>query len=304
MNRRLFLKSLAAAGAAAAAAGRAIPARAQDLPAQDFPDLVAVRGDDAALMYQRAMAALGGLERFVGRGQKVLVKPNMAWARDPDSAANTSPALVSAVIANCLALGASKVSVFDNTCDNWRSAYAESGLESAARSAGAEVAPANQEGYFQRIEVPGAERLESISYHELYLEADVVINVPVLKHHSGADMTAAMKNLMGAIWDRYALHRGSLDRTIPEMLLHKRPALHIVEARRVMLTGGPRGRGDSRYLAARMLMASTDPVALDAAGARILAEHGVPAPGYIARAAEMGLGRADLDRIAIQRLAV
>ena len=109
------------------------------------------------------------------------------------------------------------------------------------------MAPANEEGYFQRVEVPGAERLKTVSFHELYLEADVIVNVPVLKHHGGGRMTAALKNLMGAVWDHYALHRNGLDETIPEMFLYRKPSLNIVEARRVMLSGGPSGRGDSRY---------------------------------------------------------
>ncbi|MDR2455800.1 MAG: DUF362 domain-containing protein [Deltaproteobacteria bacterium] len=300
MNRRGFLKSLAAA-AALGALGRPLGVNGQAL-AQDYPDLVAVRGTDAALMYEKAMAALGGLGRFVSKGHKVLIKPNMGWAVPPEAAANTSPELVTAIIKNALALGASKVSVFDNTCDNWRGAYSRSGLEDAAKAAGAEVAPANEEGYFQKVTVNGAEILKTVSLHELYLEADVIINVPVLKHHGGARMTAALKNLMGAVWDRYALHRGGLDQAIPEMHIYKPPTLNIVEARRVMLSGGPRGHGDSRYLSAQMLLASTDPVAVDAASARIISEAGISAPGYIARAAAIGLGTADLEKINIQRL--
>ena len=305
MNRRGFLKSMAAV-AALGALGNPLAAKGGFLSgtalAQDFPDLVAVRGTDATLMYQKAMAALGGLGRFVGKGQKILVKPNMGWAVPPEAAANTSPELLVAIIKNALELGASKVSVFDNTCDNWRGAYSRSGLEDAAKGAGAQVAPANEEGYFQKVEITGAERLKTISYHELYLEADVIINVPVLKHHGGAKMTAALKNLMGAVWDRSALHRNGLDQTIPEMFLYKKPALNIVEARRVMLSGGPRGHGDSRYLSAQMILASTDPVAVDAASARIIGDAGISAPGYIARAEAMGLGTANLDSLNLQRL--
>ncbi|MDR1657226.1 MAG: DUF362 domain-containing protein [Deltaproteobacteria bacterium] len=304
MNRRFFLKSLAAA-AAAASLGRPWSPPNHALAAEDiFPDLVAVKGADVRLMYQRAMTALGGLERFVSQGQKVLIKPNMGWAMEPSTAANTSPALLTALIENSLALGASKVSVFDNTCDNWRSAYSRSGLEQAAKDAGAEVAPANQESYYQKVSLAGATSLPSASFHELYLEADVIINVPVLKHHGGARMTAALKNLMGAVWDRGAMHRNGLDTTIPELFLNKKPALNIVEAQRVMLTGGPRGRGDSKYLAAGLLLASADPVAVDAASARIIAEAGITTPAYIDHASKLGLGKSDLSQVNIQRLTV
>jgi uncharacterized protein (DUF362 family) len=255
-------------------------------------------------MYDRAMEAIGGLGRFVSKGQKVLIKPNMGWAVAPSLAANTSPELLSYLIKNALALGAGKVSVFDNTCDNWRSAYSRSGLEEAATAAGAEVAPANSERYFQKVNLPGQTKLEDVSYHELYLEADVIINVPVLKHHGGARMTAALKNLMGAVWDRSALHWRGLDQCIPELFLYKKPDLNIIDAQRVMLTGGPRGHGDSKYLAANMLLASADPVAIDSACARILTESGISEPSYIEKAASIGLGNSNLSQLSVQRLTV
>jgi uncharacterized protein (DUF362 family) len=255
-------------------------------------------------MFDKSLTALGGLERFVKKGQTVLIKPNMAWAVAPEGAANTNPALIAHIIKNVLNLGAKRVYVYDNTCDNWNDAYRLSGLEKAATEAGATVAPAHQEGYYQKVEVPGAEYLKTIQYHELYLEADAIINVPVLKHHGGAKMTAALKNLMGAIWDRRPLHRQGLDETIPEMFLYKKPTLHVVDAARVMLNGGPRGYGDSRYLASQMLVVSPDPVAADAACAKIVEAAGLRVPDYIARAAKIGLGEADLTKLNVQRLVV
>jgi uncharacterized protein (DUF362 family) len=255
-------------------------------------------------MFDRALTALGGLSRFVKSGQTVLIKPNMAWAVGPEVGANTNPLLISHMIKNVLNIGAKKVYVFDNTCDNWASAYRESGLEAAASEAGATVAPANTSAYFQEVTIPGAKYLTEMSYHEIYLEADVIINVPVLKHHGGAKMTAAMKNLMGVIWSRGPFHRSGLDGTIPELLLYKKPSLHVVEAVRVMLNGGPRGYGDSRYLASQMLLASTDPVAIDAASAAIVASSGITVPNYIRVASELGLGVADLTTLNIQRLTI
>jgi uncharacterized protein (DUF362 family) len=305
MDRRSFIKTLI--GGAAIFGLRGSPVLGQGsppLPGSDYPDLVAVKGQNVTTMYERALQALGGLERFVKKGQKVLVKPNMGWATPPSAAANTSPELLSLIVKNALALGASEVNVFDNTCDNWKSAYSISGLEEAASQAGAVVAPANTERYFQKVTLPGAEKLKETSYHELYLEADVIINVPVLKHHGGAKMTAALKNIMGAIWDRSELHWGGLDQCIPELMLYKKPTLNIVEARRVMITNGPRGHGNSKYLEAQMLLASIDPVAVDSASAKILAEAGIKEPDYIARAAKIGLGKNDLSELSIQRLTV
>jgi uncharacterized protein (DUF362 family) len=253
-------------------------------------------------MFDRSLTALGGLGQYVQKGQTVLVKPNMGWAVPPEEAANTNPALLAHIVKNLLNVGAKKVYVFDNTCDNWNDAYRVSGLEKAATEAGATVAPAHSEGYFQKVEIPGAEVLKDTQFHELYLEADVILNVPVLKHHGGARMTAAMKNLMGAIYNRRPLHRFGLDETIPELCLYKKPTLNIVDAARVMLSGGPRGHSDSRYLASQMLIVSADPVATDAACARLLEAKGISPPEYIHNAAKLGLGIADLNQVKIQRL--
>ncbi|MDR2612566.1 MAG: DUF362 domain-containing protein [Deltaproteobacteria bacterium] len=304
MKRRTFLKNLAAGAAAAAAvsaAGRTGAALAQEAR---FPDLVAVRGTELTAMFDRALEALGGLGRYVKSGQTVAIKPNMGWAAGPEVAANTNPALVAHIVRNTLNLGARRVVIFDNTCDNWAAAYRDSGIEAAAKEAGATVAPANESGYFQEVELPGAQRLSGTAFHEAYLEADVVINVPVLKHHGGARMTAAMKNLMGAIWSRGPLHFNGLDESLPDLLLAKRPVLHVVEAARVMLSGGPSGRRDSRYLSSQMLLASEDPVTVDTACASIIASAGLPVPRYMELAAERGLGRADLASLNVQRLSV
>jgi uncharacterized protein (DUF362 family) len=302
MERRSFLKGLVGGIAAlglSSKVGKVLPALAQEA---QFPDLVAVRGESLTAMFDRALTALGGLERFVKSGQTVLIKPNMGWAVAPELAANTNPELVAHIVKNALNLGAKKVYVYDNTCDNWAAAYRDSGLEAAAKEAGATVAPANTSGYYQEVTVPGAKYLNTIELHELYLEADSIINVPVLKNHGGAKVTAAMKNLMGAIWSRGPLHRKGLDETIPELLLYKKPTLNVVDAYRVMLTGGPRGRGDSKYLLSKMLLASPDAVAVDSASSAIMNGSGVATPDYIANGAAMGLGVADLSTLNIQRL--
>jgi uncharacterized protein (DUF362 family) len=302
LNRRTFLKTAAGGAAALSLASRLNPASV--LSAQEFPDLAAVRGTDLPKMFDRGLEALGGLGKFIQPGQTVLVKPNMGWAMDPESAANTNPALIAHIIKNVLNLGAKKVYVFDNTCDNWNDAYRISGLEKAAQDAGASVAPANAERYFQKVEIPGGTVLKDTQYHDLYLESDVIHNVPDLKHHGGAGMTGAMKNLMGAVWNRSPLHRRGLDETIPELLMYKKPVLHIIDALRVMLSGGPRGHGNSRYLAGQMLIVSADPVACDAAASKMLESSGIRTPAYIEAGARLGLGTADLARLNIQRLSV
>ena len=276
-----------------------------------FPQLVAVKApagtaslaDTPVKLFISGIAALGGMGRFVAKGDTIVVKPNIGWDVTPDRAANTNPLLVAAIVEACLAAGAKRVYVFDHSCDEWKACYRNSGIEAAARGAGATVAPGGSESYYQRLDVKGGKLLSAVKVHELILEADSVINVPVLKSHGGAGMTCALKNLMGTVWDRGAFHSRGLDATIAESALAVRPRLTITDASRVMLTGGPRGHGASRYADLGMMILSPDIVAADAAAAKTFGQ-GAQAFPYIGMAAALGLGTADLDRLDIRRIAL
>ncbi len=313
MDRRDFLKTLGRGAAALGAAwflgpsGR-VRAQAAGTPGDGatanpgaLPDLVAVKGGSVPSRVDAALAAAGGIARFVRKGAFVVLKPNMGWDVRPELAANTDPGVVKRLVQLCLAAGARRVVVFDHTCDAWRAAYASSGIERAARDAGAEVAPAHAESYYQTVDSPRARTLSRAKVHELVLQADLFINVPVLKNHGGAGMTCALKNLMGMVWDRGYFHSRGLDECIAEAALLRRPDLTIVDAGKVMLSGGPRGNAASRYSDQRLLLLSTDIVAVDTAAARTLGP-GPDAFEYIRRAAALGLGQGDLGKLAIRRI--
>ncbi|HOX30933.1 MAG TPA: DUF362 domain-containing protein [Spirochaetales bacterium] len=309
LTRRDFLTRCASFGAAALllsikrGAGpllAQVPSAAQGSKA---PDIVAVKGGSQAARLDRALRELGGIGAFVRKGQTVVIKPNIGWSQGPEVAANTDPELVARLVEHCLEAGASKVWVFDHSCDNGPSSYRASKIEGYAKAAGAVVVPGESSSYYQEVPVPGARSLKKTRVHELILAADAFINVPVLKDHSGAGMTCAMKNLMGIVWDRSEFHRLGLDQCIADACLFRKPTLSIVDAGRVMLSGGPRGYPGSRYGEQRMLIASTDIVALDAVSARTLGR----APSdfeYIAKAEERGLGTSDTSRLAISRLTI
>lgn len=312
MDRRDFIDSLGRGAKALGAAWLlgslprglvelAAEAASPPLAAGALPDLVAVKGGLAASRVDAALAAAGGIGRFVKKGSLVVVKPNMGWDVRPELAANTDPAVVRRLVELCLAAGARRVLVFDHSCDAWRASYANSGIEAAAKAAGAEMGPAHAESYYQAVENKGAKTLRAAKVHELVLEADTFINVPILKHHGGAGMTAAMKNLMGMVWDRGSFHSSGLDACIAESVSLRKPDLNIVDAGRVMLSGGPRGGAASRYARQDLLLLSTDIVAVDVAAARTLGP-GPAAFEYIGRAAAAGLGRADLEKLDIRRI--
>ena len=302
MDRREFLKTVGSAAAAAALGFGNVPrAFAAAAEASMAPDMVAVRNGEPAALVDAAIAAMGGMGRFVKRGQTVTVKPNIGWAVAPELGANTNPAVVKRVIEHCLDAGAKKVYVFDNSCDSWRLSYSASGIESVAKAAGAEVVPPASEGLYQSVTLRGSKTLGVVKVHELVLSSDVLINVPVLKHHGGAGMTAALKNYMGMVWDRNAFHRKGLDACIAEASLARKADLTIVDMYRVMKTGGPRGNPSSQRELLKMLIASVDPVAADAASARALGFD--PASfGYIAGAERLGLGVSSLEKLDVRRI--
>jgi len=130
----------------------------------------------------------------------------------------------------------------------------------------------------------------------------VIINVPILKHHGGARMTAAMKNLMGVIFDRRYYHSNDLHQCIADFTtIAKKPTLNVVDAYNVMMRNGPRGVSTDDLVTRKMLLLSTDMVAIDVAAARIL-EVDQQEIAYIAKAVEHGTGSNALDKLRIERL--
>jgi uncharacterized protein (DUF362 family) len=270
-------------------------------PVQAKSILVAVRDGERAGMLDKAMAALGGMETFVKRGQTVLVKPNIGWDSPPERGADSHPELVKRVVEMCFAAGAKSVSMFDNPCDQWQRTYANSGMEKVAQDTGATLVNGKDATLYREVEIPNGKKLQKGKVHSLVLDSDVFINVPVLKHHGGTLVTGCMKNLMGIIWDRGFYHRVDLHQCIADLLTFKKPTLNILDAYAPMIRNGPRGMSADDLVVMRTLLVSTDIVAIDAAGAKLL-NHQPSDVRHIAIAAEMNLGTMDLEQVDIRRL--
>ena len=266
-------------------------------------DLVAVMGGEPAEMFDKAIAAFGGMGRFVKKGQTVVVKPNIGWDTIPELGANTNPQLVGRIVEHCFMAGAKDVFVFDNTCDTWNRCYANSGIEEAVKNAKGKMVPGNTENYYKPVQVEQGKRLKDAKVHELILNSDVFINVPVLKHHSSAKVTIAMKNLMGIVWDRRWWHRNDLHQCIADFATWRKPNLNIVDAYRVMTQNGPRGVSQADIVLKKSLIISTDMVAADAAAAKIFGSEPSEIP-HIKIAHEMGIGNMNLDELKIERIRV
>lgn len=301
MKRRDFLKA-SGSGLAAAAAAQWLAPAATALAAEGGGtyDLVAVKGATPDKLFDAGIEAMGGMGRYVKPGQSVVVKPNIAWDAEPARAANTNPLLVGRIVEHCYAAGAKKVFVFDYTCDDWRRSYRNSGIEQAAREAGATVAPGDGERYFQEVSLNG-QNLKRVKEHELILESDVFINVPVLKHHGSAGLTICMKNLMGVIWDRGWWHSNGLHQCIADFAGYRKPDLNVVDAFNVLMRRGPRGISTKDVVQMSSQLIATDMVTADAAAARLFGAkpHDIH---YIRRAAEQGAGRMDLENLSIKRI--
>ena len=264
-------------------------------------DLVAIKGGEPDAMFDKAIESLGGMKSFVKKGQKVVVKPNIGWDVTPERAGNTNPVLVKRIVQHCYEAGAKEVYVFDNTCDNWKRCYSNSGIEKAVKDAGGKMVPGNSESYYQKVEVKQGKKLTDTKVHELILESDVFINVPILKDHSSTHLTIAMKNLMGNVWDRQYWHRNDLHQCIADFTSFRKPDLNIVDAYYVMKKNGPRGtsRGDVVLLKSQII--SPDIVAVDAAAAKLFGIEPADVE-YIKFANDMKLGTMNLSKLNINRI--
>ncbi|MDP2207236.1 MAG: DUF362 domain-containing protein [Bacteroidota bacterium] len=303
MDRRTFIKSSIGASAAI---GSLLNLGKYDNLFSITPtayDLVAIKGGEPDLMFDKGIEALGGIRAFVKKGQTVVVKPNIGWDVPPERAANTNPKLVSRIVKHCIDAGAKDVYVVDHTCDEWQRAYKNSGIEKAVKDVGGKIVPGNSESYYQSVTIADGKTLKNTKEHEIILSSNVFINVPILKSHSGTTLTIAMKNLMGNVWDRRYWHRTDLHQCIADFATYRKPDLNIVDAYWVMKANGPRGVSIEDVVTMKAQLISTDMVAVDAAAAKLFGLNPDDI-GYIRYAAEMKVGIKDLDKLNIKRITV
>lgn len=304
MKRRNFisttLKASLIAGAGFSSLNYANSLNSSLFPFSSDYDLAAIKGGEPDAMFDEAIKSLGGMNRFVKKGQTVVVKPNIGWDVSPERAGNTNPALVKQIIKHCFDAGAKDVYVFDHTCDNWNKCYSNSGIERAVKDANAKIVSGASESYYQDVTIKQGKKLKKTKVHELILESDVFINVPILKNHSSADLTIGMKNLMGNVWDRGYWHSNDLHQCIADFASWKKPDLTVVDAYYVMKKNGPRGVSKEDVVTLKSQIVSTDIVAADAAAAKLFGKNPEDID-HIRIADEMKIGTMKLDKLSIYR---
>ncbi|HUV36653.1 MAG TPA: DUF362 domain-containing protein [Patescibacteria group bacterium] len=293
LNRRTFIRILA--GGAAASMLPLDNLRAFPFPGEDPCTFSVVKGSDSAAAVRKAVELIGGMNSFVSKGDIVFVKPNISWDRPPVQAATTNPAVVETVITMVLEAGAKRVIVADNTCNDARRSYTNSGIKTAAENAGADV-PFMEKRKFAKTDL-GGEILKMWDVYREVLEADKIINIPIAKHHGLSQVTLSMKNLMGLVGGNRSMMHQKLPESVVDLAAFFRPTLTILDAVRILTANGPQGGTLKDVRRLDTIAASTDLVRIDAFGITLFGDafpSSDPADfRHIGLAAERGLGSAD-----------
>lgn len=287
MKRRDFLRT----GVEAVAAGAILPLSGLErvLFAQTVPLLAVAHGPSAPAITSASIDALGGMGRFVRRGDRVVVKANIGWDRTPEQAANTNPEVVATVVRLALDAGAKSVLVLDNPCNDPRRCYLRSGIADAVRAAGGKVDFFEEER--TRKMAIGGERVREWLVHPAFVERDVLINVPIAKHHGLAGLTLGMKNWLGAIGGpRNRLHQ-EIHTSIVDLSAFFKPQLTVIDGVRILTSGGPQGGSLDDVRRLDTVIASADLVAAEARGGALFGRK-VDELAQVGIAAGRGLGRA------------
>ena len=311
LTRRQFLTLTgAAAGVALFGAGCAgqtaesAPARQQASgPSGDQAYLAVARGADPAAITQRALAALGGIERFVKSGSDVVIKPNICVDYHPaEYAATTNPTVVATLVTMCLGAGAKRVRVMDMPFGGTpESAYNVTGIADAVKQAGGEMEVMSRVK-FVNTTIPQGKDITAWEIYQDILKADVLINVPIAKHHSLARLSLGGKNLLGTVSKPSNIHR-NLDQRIADLASLIRPTLSVVDAVRILKNHGPTGGSLNDVEQTNTIIASHDLVAADAYAATLFGKTGTGI-AYIKACADMGLGTLDLKSVKVEEINV
>jgi uncharacterized protein (DUF362 family) len=263
-----------------------------------LPDLAVYRGDDPAANVRAALAALGGMSRYVKRGGRVVIKPNLLTARAPEYAVTTNPVVVGTLVRLAFEAGASEVTALDRSTGADRQAFEVSGIAAAVQAAGGSVKYLTDRN-FEKVAIPQGRIMTEWPLVTDVFEADTFINVPIAKTHSLAVLTMAMKNLMGIMGGVRGTMHQDFDQRIVDLNSLVRPHLVVLDATRILVRNGPTGGDLADVRDARTVVAGTNQASVDAWGTTLFGMK--PADlGYLVRAGEQGIGEIDLAKLNVK----
>jgi len=291
-TRRAFLRDCGLLAGGMASGAPAIAAEA--------PDLIVTSGEDPKALVRRAIDELGGMKRFVSRGDVVVVKPNMAWKTGPATAANTNPDLVAALVEMAFDAGAKQVKVFDRTDRPPDACYKGSGIADAVSALGATVI-SQRDLQDVKVQVGGANLKEALIARDA-LECDCFINVPVAKHHQTTLLTMSLKNHMGISGDDHQkVWHSNIHQSLADFGLWFRPRLTVLDAYRILVRHGPGGGNVQDVQLVKKCIAGIDQAAVDAYGATLFGKKAADIP-HLAIAGKIGVGEIDLAKIRVREV--
>jgi len=296
MKRRDFIKGAAAAGLALRFGPRVWAGPAAAPP--PLPVLAVVEGESPAAITKEAIAALGGIGKFVGRGDRVVIKPNIGWDRTPDMAACTNPEVVKTLVELVLEAGAKKAVVIDNTTNQAKRCYVRSGIQEAVKQAGGDMLFVDD--YRVKKMALKGEWLKEWEIVQDVVESDLIINVPVAKVHSLCRLTLAGKNWLGATAGARNQFHQSLDKSIVDLAAFFKPRLTVLDAYRILVRNGPQGGRLSDTELRKTVIAGTDAVAVDSYGASLFGVRLDELP-YLGLSKTRGLGETDLSKVRLEK---
>jgi uncharacterized protein (DUF362 family) len=293
MTRRNFFKT-AAAGIALGIAGSP-----SSLIAKEEVDLAVISGDPVAAT-KKALEVLGGISRFVKKGQRVVLKPNMSFTRTPEFGATTHPQVVATVAQACMEAGAQQVLVLDHTLQRAEICLERTGIREACKDIpGVYVLALQERKFFREIKIPEGKALERVEVMKEVLDSPVLINIPVAKSHSATGVSMGIKGLMGLIWDREVFHsQVNMNQALADLATVIKPKLTILDATRALTSGGPGGPGEVKK--PNLIIAGIDPVAVDSYGVSVVPWYGQNFKGrqveHLQIAHQRGLGKIDIEQ--------
>jgi uncharacterized protein (DUF362 family) len=296
MNRRKFIKTGISAGIITGATF--LPFKILKANFSQPENIVMVQGGAPPERFRKGIDFLGGIRQFVKKGQRVVVKPAMAYDKTPESGFTTNPFLIKEIIDQCYKAGAKAVSVFDHTVDPWTKCYKNSGIERIAKDAMARVIPANNEMYYTEIKSDKPQILKSVKIHKAILEADVFINVPVIGYGKESRLSVAMANLLGCVWGKEFFINNGYDHCLAELLFYLKPDLNLIDAGLVRSAAN-----QAKPFSQDTLIFSTDIVAADSLACQLI-QINPDELEYLKIAEESGFGNtsrkiSDINKIRI-----
>lgn len=312
MNRRNFIRLAVAAGATITVLPGCIfdsdrpvtPSSKQGVTGQDRGETIAkmaiAGGEEVESLVHKGFAAIGGIGAYIKSGSLVTIKPNFSSTRGPDSGVTTNPLLVGAVVRQCLEAGAKEVRVIDHTFYAGELCLRMSGMEGAVSKAGGKAYTINSRTgeFYSSVNINGT-LLKTADYAKDVLDADVFINMPILKQCDPTSISAGLKNLMGIVWDRNIFHQTDLHQTIAELAAFKKPTLTIMDALKGITANGPSGPGPIKEW--KQVVFSTDMLAADAYGASLLGMKAAEIK-HLEIASKLGAGNLDWNRLEVARV--